>query len=135
MDGQEMTTLKEIFEEGFVDYASENHLPYGSYQAANAIMNCRTAAMGGHVQQCEHGHVVGVHYNSCRHRSCPQCNERSKSQWAEAQAARLLACDHYHVVFTLPQELLQLWSYNRGEMADLLFSAANGAEKVTDLFF
>jgi hypothetical protein len=127
MDGQEMTTLKEIFEEGFVDYASEHHLPYRSYQAANAIMNCRTAAMGGHVQQCENGHVVGVHYNSCRHRSCPQCNERSKSQWAEAQAARLLDCDHYHVVFTLPHELLQWWSYNRGEMADLLFSAANGA--------
>ena len=79
------------------------------------------------MQQCANGHVVGVHYNSCRHRSCPQCNERSKSQWAEAQAARLLACDHYHVVFTLPHELLELWSYNRREMAELLFSAASGA--------
>ena len=119
-----MTTVSEVFREGFESYAKERRLPYKIYKAANALMNCRTAAMGGHVQQCENGHVVGVQYNSCRHRSCPQCNERSKTQWADAQAARLLACDHYHAIFTVPHELLDLWSYNRQAMADLLFSSA-----------
>lgn len=122
-----MTTLREIFRAGFDDYARERQLPYRSYKAANAIMQCRTAALGGHVQQCENGHIVGVQYNSCRHRSCPQCNERQKTQWADAQAARLLGCEHYHVIFTLPHELLPLWSHNRARLADLLFSAASGA--------
>lgn len=122
-----MTTLKEIFRVRFGAYAKERKLPKRSFQAANAIMNCRTAAMGGHVQQCENGHVVGIHYNSCRHRSCPLCNARSKTQWADGQAARLLACDHYHVIFTLPHELLDWWAYNRRLLADLLFASAAGA--------
>jgi hypothetical protein len=122
-----MTTLREIFEAGFGAYVKKYKLPYRSYQAANAIINCRTAAMGGHIQRCENGHVVGVQYNSCRHRSCPQCNERGKTQWADAQAGRLLGCEHYHVIFTLPHELLDWWSYNRRVMTDLLFSSASGA--------
>ena len=123
----EMPTLREIFRAGFGAYAKARNLPYRIYQAANAIMNCRSAALGGHVQVCEKGHVIGAHYNSCRHRSCPQCNERNRTQWADAQAARLLGCEHFHVIFTLPHELLQWWSYNRQIMADLLFSSSCGA--------
>lgn len=88
-------------------------------------MQCRTAALGGHIQCCRNGHVVGVHYNSCRHRSCPQCSHRDQSRWSELQASRLLACDHYHVIFTLPHELNGLWSWNRSLMMDLLFAAAS----------
>jgi hypothetical protein len=89
------------------------------------MMQCRTAALGGHVQCCRNNHVVGVHYNSCRHRSCPQCSHRDQSRWSELQTSRLLACDHYHVIFTLPHELNDVWSWNRSLMMDLLFAAAS----------
>lgn len=125
MDGERNTTLRDIFALGFEMYARERKLPYRSHEAASAIMQCRTAALGGHVQACANGHFNGIQYNSCRHRSCPRCNERAKTQWADAHAARLLACDHYHVIFTLPHELLELWGHNRALMADLLFAAAS----------
>ncbi len=125
MEGEKNTTLRDIFALGFDAYARERRLPYRSHEAANAIMQCRTAALGGHVQQCINGHINGVQYNSCRHRSCPRCNERAKTQWADAQAARLLCCDHYHVIFTIPHELLDLWSHNRALLPDVLFAGAS----------
>lgn len=124
MDG-ERATLREVFALGFDAYARERKLPYRSHEAANAIMQCRTAALGGHVQECVNGHLNGIQYNSCRHRSCPRCNERAKTQWADAQAARLLGCEHYHVIFTIPHELLDLWSHNRALLMDVLFTAAS----------
>jgi hypothetical protein len=68
--------------------------------------------------------MARIQYHSCRHRSCAQCSRLPRAQWAEQQAARLLACDHYHVVFTLPHELLALWECNRAAMARALFAAA-----------
>lgn len=117
-------TLQGIFRRHFSTYAQERKLPLRVLQAASAIMHCRTPMMGGHVQVCPQGHVERIQYHSCRHRSCAQCSRLPRAQWAEAQAARLLACDHYHVVFTLPHELLLLWEYNRAGMTRVLFQAA-----------
>lgn len=58
--------------------------------------------MGGYEYACEEGHERYPHYHSCRHRSCPLCNALPKARWVEAQRARLLDCDHYHVIFTFP---------------------------------
>ena len=57
---------------------------------------------GGHVQACPEGHVERVWYNSCRHRMCPQCAWLQVERWLARQKARLLACEHYHVIFTMP---------------------------------
>ena len=105
-------TVQQIFQQHFTQYQSAHPLAYKHYQAANALMNCRTAAMGGHVQRCPDGHEQRIQYHSCKHRSCPLCNALPKAQWVEKQKARLLKSDHYHVVFTLPHELLDLWRYN-----------------------
>ena len=86
-------------------------------------MQCRTAALGGHIQACPDGHVTRVWYNSCRHRSCPQCAYLQTERWLALQQARLLACDHYHVIFTLPHELNPLWLANVPVMTTLLFQA------------
>jgi hypothetical protein len=67
--------------------------------------------------------VERVWYNSCRHRFCPQCAQLQIAQWLERQRARLLACDHYHVIFTLPRELNALWLANVREFAQLFFHA------------
>ena len=86
-------------------------------------MQCRTAALGGHVQACPDGHVARIWYNSCRHRACPQCAYLQTERWLALQQARLLACDHYHVIFTLPHELNPLWLANVPVMNTLLFQA------------
>ena len=66
-------TLQTIFQDAFPAYAQTHPLPLHVRQAARALMQCRTAALGGHIQACPDGHVARVWYNSCRHRSCPQC--------------------------------------------------------------
>lgn len=117
-------TLQQVFERGFGEYSASRRLPLFLHKAARAILRCRTAALGGHVLGCSQGHIAGVWYNSCRHRSCPQCAFVSIEQWLEAQKARLLACDHYHVVFTTPHELEPLWRTNRARMTELLYRCA-----------
>jgi hypothetical protein len=64
-----------------------------------------------------------IWYNSCRHRACPQCAYLQTERWLALQRARLLACDHYHVIFTLPHELNPLWLANVAVMTTLLFQA------------
>src|SRR5262249_50054022 len=97
-----LVTLQSIFQEAFPAYEQTHSLPAHVRRAARAIMQCRTAALGGHVQACPDGHMSRIWYNSCRHRSCPQCAYLQTERWLALQRARLLACDHYHVIFTLP---------------------------------
>ncbi len=118
-------TLQSIFKTSFDVYASKHRLPLKHHQAARAIMTCRTPEQGGHVQQCPDGHEAHIQYHSCRHRSCPKCNALPKAQWAQKQYQRLLAIDHYHVIFTVPHELLPLWRYNQGWFSGTLFRAVS----------
>jgi putative transposase/transposase-like zinc-binding protein len=118
-----LVTLQTIFQDAFPAYEALHPLPTHVRTAARAIMQCRTAALGGHVQACPDGHVARVWYNSCRHRSCPQCAYLQTERWLARQRARLLACDHYHVIFTLPHDLNPLWLANVQVMTTLLFQA------------
>lgn len=118
-----LVTLQTIFQDAFPAYEQRHALPAHVRRAAHALMQCRTAALGGHIQACPDGHVARVWYNSCRHRSCPQCAYLQTEHWLARQRARLLACDHYHVIFTLPHELNPLWLANVPMMTALLFQA------------
>jgi hypothetical protein len=118
-----LITLQDIFCGAYPDYERTHPLPAHVRRAARAIMQCRTAALGGHVQACPDGHMARVWYNSCRHRSCPQCAYLQTERWLALQRARLLACDHYHVIFTLPHDLNPLWLANVPVMTTLLFQA------------
>ena len=119
-----LVTLQTIFQDAFPTYEQMHPLPTYVRRAVRAIMQCRTAALGGHVQACPDGHMSRVWYNSCRHRACPQCAYLQTERWLALQRARLLACDHYHVIFTLPHELNPLWLANVPVMTTLLFQAA-----------
>jgi hypothetical protein len=118
-----LVTLQTIFEDAYLAYEQTHALPSHVRRAAHALMQCRTAALGGHVQACPDGHVSRIWYNSCRHRSCPQCAYLQTERWLALQHARLLACDHYHVIFTLPHDLNPLWLANVPLMTTLLFQA------------
>ncbi len=93
-------------------------------RAAHRIRDCQTAALGGHVERCECGQINRIRYNSCRHRSCPQCQGGRRAGWLGQLSSRLLPCDHVHVIFTVPDELNRLWQFNRVLFADLLMQAA-----------
>ena len=93
-------------------------------KAAEAITQCRTAELGGHIQRCPEGHVERVWYNSCKHRACPVCAFLEIKKWVHKQIGRLLDCDYYHTIFTIPWELNVLWAYNRRAFTNLQFAAA-----------
>jgi hypothetical protein len=116
--------LQQLLEVHYPAFAQTHPLPEHVREAVHCLRSCRTAALGGHVQACPEGHSERVWYNSCRHRCCPQCTHVQIAQWLERQRARLLAGDHYHVIFTLPRELHALWGANVRVMANLLFHAA-----------
>ena len=89
-----------------------------------AIELCRTAALGGHVDRCDHCNHEVISYNSCRNRHCPKCQSLAKAQWLEARRAELLPVEYYHVVFTLPNQLGPLALQNKRVIYNILFQAA-----------
>ncbi len=122
-------TVQSIFQDHFDAYLKEHPQPPHKIKAARSIMQCRTEALGGHVQRCPHGHVEKVWYNSCKHPACPQCNALASERWLDKVKAKLLDCDHYHAIFTLPHQLNQLWWHNNALMANLLFQTASATLK------
>jgi hypothetical protein len=81
----------------------------------------RTAALGGHITQCDHcGHEVQA-YNSCRHRSCPKCHGAAQAAWLAAREGEVLDTPYVHVIFTLPHDLGPLALQNPRRLYGLLF--------------
>lgn len=115
-----VVTLQRVFQESFAAFARSRRLPFHVLRAARFIQACRTSALGQHLRACPNGHVERVYPNSCRHRSCPQCGGSKVSAWIERWTQQLLPCDHYHVTFTVPNELEPLWHRNRREMNAIL---------------
>lgn len=89
-----------------------------------AIAQCRTAALGGHVDVCDGCGVIKISYNSCRNRHCPQCQGHKREAWIQSRTADLLPCTYYHVVFTVPQQLNALALDQPALVYDSLFQAA-----------
>jgi hypothetical protein len=90
-----------------------------------AIQNCRTAVLGGHVNQCDRCGHQEISYNSCRNRHCPKCQGSARARWLEARATELLPLPYFHVVFTVPACLGPLILQNKRVMHDLLFGAVS----------
>jgi putative transposase/transposase-like zinc-binding protein len=114
--------LQNIFRSCF-PYYDHSSLPLKDIKAAKAIMQCRTSALGYRYYRCPEGHEDKQQYHSCRHRSCALCAEKARHDWIERQQARLLDCPHYHVIFTLPHEYLDLWQYNREWFTGVFFNS------------
>jgi len=91
-----------------------------------AIVRCRTAVLGGHLDVCLTCGDSEPSYNSCRNRHCPKCQALAQARWVAARQERLLPAPYFHVVFTLPAELRGVARRNRRLFFDLLFEAASG---------
>ena len=118
--------LADVFRRHSEHYRQHHRLSLEQHQVMNAIMNCRTAQLGGHVTQCEHCERRHIHYNSCRNRHCPKCLSLRTAKWLEARRRDLLPVPYFHLVFTLPHELNTLIAYNKKALHDLLFQATWG---------
>ena len=90
-------------------------------KALHAILRCRTAALGGHIDECSRCGKRVLSYNSCRNRHCPKCQSNARHRWMEARRAELLPTRYVHVVFTLPHELAPLALANQEVIYRLLF--------------
>ena len=97
--------------------------PHG--KALHAILRCRTAALGGHLDECSRCGKRVLSYNSCRNRHCPKCQANARHRWLEARRAELLPTRYVHVVFTLPHELAPLALVNKKTVYKLLFAASS----------
>jgi hypothetical protein len=90
-----------------------------------AIARCRTAALGGHIDECTRcGHRAAISYNSCRNRHCPKCHTGARERWIQARRHELLPSPYVHVVFTLPSQLASLALQNKKVIYGLLLRAS-----------
>ena len=88
------------------------------------VILCRTAELGGHVEECDACGYRRISYNSCRNRHCPKCQAAARAEWLEERATELLPVEYFHVVFTLPQQVGPLALQNKRVIYGLLFRAA-----------
>jgi len=111
-----------------------SHYAWQHRKVMDAIVRCRTAALGGHRDQCSGCGHQATSYNSCRNRHCPKCQGNARARWLAARSAELLPVPYFHIVFTLPHELSALALQNKRLLYDLLFrtSAATLLEVACD---
>ena len=105
--------------------AQAGHLSLAQLKVMSAIQNCRTAALGGHVDGCDDCGHLRIAYNSCRNRHCPKCQGAAARTWLAEREADLLPVGYFHVVFTLPAEVADIAWQNKAVVYDLLFRAAS----------
>ncbi len=123
----------DIFRQYGEAYRKSRKLPLQSLKAMSAIESCRTAALGGHVDECDScGHLRNS-YNSCRNRHCPKCQSLAKERWLEARKKELLPVSYLHGVLTIPYELNPIALRNQKEIYDILFKS--GTETLRELGF
>jgi hypothetical protein len=120
MEGMAQVTVQQIVPQGYAALERSHPLPGYVRKAVWALLACRTARLGGHIQACPEGHVERVWSNACRHRLCPQCAWLPVERWLTRQQVRLLACDQYPVSCTMPEERRGRWLGHVGVRTNVL---------------
>lgn len=116
----EMADVLHLYGEAFRQQHAAS-LSTAQRRVMTAIELCRTAALGGHVEQCDSCGQQRVFYNSCRNRHCPKCQSLARAQWIENRLAEILDCQYFHVVFTIPAEMAALAYQNKEVVYGILF--------------
>jgi len=117
--------VAEIFRRFGEAYRNDHHdsLSGAQRRVMNAIEICRTAALGGHVEQCDQCGHQRIWYNSCRNRHCGKCQSLARAQWIHDRQSELLDTPYFHVVFTLPEPIAAIALYNKQVLYEILFRA------------
>jgi len=120
-----MIEIQAIFREYGEEFLRSHPLNTVQFKAYRSILNCRTAALGGHIDICDACGFQRISYNSCRNRHCPKCQTMAKEQWIENQERYLLNVGYFHVVFTVPSELNLVFRQNQEVMYNLFFKSVS----------
>jgi len=104
-------------------YRQQRRLPLYQHKAMRALDRCRTAALGGHRDQCDHCGHLKISYNSCRNRHCPKCQGSKTAAWLRGRQQDILPVPYFHLVFTVPAELNPLLLRNQRVGYGLMFRA------------
>lgn len=115
--------LADVFREYGEKYRRDHSLPVSHLRVMRAVERCRTAALGGHLEQCDSCGYERPAYNSCRNRHCPKCQSLAKVKWLDKQKSETLPVGYFHLVFTLPHELNALILTNKKILLSHLFKA------------
>ena len=118
-------TVQDAFNAFYEDYKKQYAVSTEQAKSAWSIMNCKTGSMGVNTAVCENCGSVHVHYNSCRNRCCPMCQELPTQKWIDARREDVLDAPYYHLVFTLPDELNPIIYSNQKLLYTALYSAAS----------
>lgn len=118
-------TVQDVFYSFYEDYLKEHKVSGIQAKTAWCIMNCKTGALGANVSICEDCGSIHTHYNSCRNRCCPMCQELPKQKWIDARKEDVLEAPYFHVVFTLPEELNPVIYSNQKLLYDVLYRSAS----------
>ncbi|WP_340154055.1 IS91 family transposase [uncultured Marivirga sp.] len=121
---RQKTELADIFIEHAADYLNTTKLCLVQKKAYQAITQCRSASMGGHINSCDNCGYNQQAYNSCRNRHCPKCQFIRKAKWVDKLASNLPATKYFHLVFTVPHCLNKLFYINQKLAYGVLFKAA-----------
>ena len=117
--------IQNIFAAHMTSYMESHCLSLVQWKAARSIMDCRTAALGAHIDTCDNCGYTKISYNSCRNRHCPKCQTAAKEKWIDKQRQHLLDIPYFHVVFTVPSELNPVFLGHQNALYTLLFQAAS----------
>ncbi len=124
-EDKEQVEMADIFRRYADDYRRSHAVSYQQLKVMRHIEICRTAVLGGHVEQCDQCAFELIAYNSCRDRHCPKCQTLTKEQWLNDRKAELLPCGYFHLVFTLPHDLNPIILSNKKTALNILFAAVN----------
>lgn len=125
MKGNPRFEVADVFRRYGESFRQQNRLSNAQLKVMRHIEECRTAILGGHVEQCNQCGFEKISYNSCRDRHCPKCQTLVKEKWLNDRKAELLPCGYFHLVFTLPHILNPIILCNKKATLGVLFSAVN----------
>jgi hypothetical protein len=128
-----MIELQDIFEKYGESYRATHKLPPDHQKAIHCIESCRTASMGGHIDECDECGYSKISYNSCRNRHCPKCQTLTKERWIEDRKQDLMPVQYFHVVFTIPDIINPVALQNQKIVYSLLFKSV--AETLLELAY
>lgn len=117
--------IKTIFKNFFISYCDRYGDNPDYYKVANAIVRCKSGALGYNVSHCDNCGHVEIHNNSCRNRHCPNCQAIPKELWIDARKSEVVDAPYFHVVFTLPSELNPLIFANQKLLYSLMHSCVS----------
>jgi predicted Zn-ribbon and HTH transcriptional regulator len=119
--------IADIFRRFELDYQKQYNMSHEQQKTFNAIISCRSQELGGHTLKCNNCGYVQHAYNSCRNRHCPKCQYLKQVVWVDKLKARILPAKYFHIVFTIPDSMHNLFYANQRICYDLLMRSASQA--------